>query len=1515
MTMRLLRICAVAGLFSVGLMDAARGEDVSWVNPVGVSIAGSTLTKTGGTAGWNAGAASQQLVRDGYGYVQFTTGGQANTSRACGLSVGDPGQTLTEIDYAIHLQANGTVVAYKLGAQIGGALTYDGDDVFRVEVRHGVVQYIKNGAAWITSALPTHPLRVDAALNTPGAVLADVKVGSVLWTTSTGMSVSNGSLSKTGAAGWNAGAFSANFITRGDGFVEFTAGQNNTSRIAGLGANNPAQVPQALADIEYGIHLRADGLVTVREAGVSQGDFGGYLGTDRFRVEVRGNTVRYVKNGAEFLSHTFTPTYALRMEAAFETTGASLHDLMVEEFLWTNEVGVAVVGSTLVNTAPPGIATSSRTFASGDAWMEFTSLETTTRRAAGFNSGSQAQSLSDIDFAIELTETGGVRVVESGVVRWNSGTYAHGDRFRVEVREGVVRYLRNDDLLWSTVGSITYPLRSDAVLNTSGATLAYAAEGDVVWTNVVGTQARGSVLRKLTGAAAYDAGAVSTRALTSGFIEVTAGDFNSTRFFGLSHGDMSTQYQDIDYAIRLTGPSSGSATVFEKGVGSASQSFVPGDRFRIEVVGGQVSYSKNGAAPFRTTPALELPVRADTSFGEVGSNVLGIVLSGSAVQDQLEAPTFSPVQGTYTTTQSVAITAYPGSTIRYTVDGTTPNTLSPQYTGPVPVNVSLTLKAKAWKTGFLESPVGTANYVLQVATPQITPGTATYTTPQLATITCSTAGAVIHYTTTGLEPTESDPVILSGGTVLVDVTRTVKAKAWKVNWSPSVTASVTYTLKVATPTLNPPGGSFTSPTNVQVSTTSPGATLHYTTNGAEPTTSDPTVASGGTVLIASSTMLKVKGVRAGWVDSTVGAGAYFLSLGPVAAPTMTPPGGVYGQAQSVTLFTTTAGALIRYTLDGTEPGFTSAIYAAPLAIEASTTVKAKAFRADWTPSTTTNGAYLINTGAVDAPSLSPGSGTYATHQGVAVTCSTPGATIHYTINGQIPTESDPVVASGAQIDVPRTLRLRARAFKNGMDPSMVRTADYRLVGAAVAGEDNAFGLKADGTLWAWGNSFAGNLGTGSNTDHFTPTQVSQTTGLLDAIAIAAGGAHTVAIDKQGQLWGWGAAGPNGSTADRWVPTLIAGTSGFVSVAAGHYFSVGLKADGTVWAWGSMSGINYGPQPVSITGLVGVSAIAAGYEHAIALKTDGMAWGPLWAWGNNFEGQLGDGTQTNRTTPVRVAALSDVVGAGCGLRHTLAVTSSEALLAWGSNALGTLGDGTTGGPRLYPAAVPGISAVFADGFSHSLAVGADGRAYGWGWNGNGQIGNGIYDGSGIQARPSPDLVAAGNLRSATAGVYHSIALRNDGTVWAWGSNSDGRLGVGSSVTNTAIPLQVPLQVVDNSWLGDDADGDGLSNAAEIAHGTDPMDADTNDDGILDGAAVSSGISATDLDMDDDGIANGRERQNGTDPFLADTDGDGVSDKADAFPLDPTRWALPPPIPGDVTPPVIQLLEPKNAVPVP
>ena len=562
--MKHLTLLATAALLATLAAAPAPAEDVSWVNPVGVSIAGNSLSKTGGTSAWNAGAASHQVVRDGYSYVDFQAT-ETTTQRACGLSVGDPGQTLAEIDFAVYLQPGGVVHFYRSGSFIANGQGYTTGTRFRVEVRHGQVRFLKNGVVMATATdLPEYPLRADAALYTPGATLGDVKVGNVVWTTSSTVTVTNGSLTKAGSAGWNAGAFSANFITRPDGFAEFTAGQNSTSRAAGLGAHNPSQVPQALADIEYGIHLRANGLVTVVESGVSQGDFGGYVGTDRFRVEIRGSTLRYVKNGAEFHSHSVTPTYPLRLEAVFETVGATLQDLSVEEFVWTNEVGVAISGATLVKTAAGGwnaSASSSSAFASGDAWMEFTALETNTRRAAGLNAGALALTYSDIDFAIELTETGVVRVLESGTLRWDQGTYARGDRLRVEVREGTVRYLSNGTLLFTSAAAPPYPLRAEAALNTNGATLADVGQGNVVWTNVVGLQLRGTLMRKQSGAGSFDAGAVSTRAISAGYVEGTATDSVTTRVFGLTHGDFGTSLEDLDYAIALSG---GSIHVYEK---------------------------------------------------------------------------------------------------------------------------------------------------------------------------------------------------------------------------------------------------------------------------------------------------------------------------------------------------------------------------------------------------------------------------------------------------------------------------------------------------------------------------------------------------------------------------------------------------------------------------------------------------------------------------------------------------------------------------------------------------------------------------------------------------------------------------------------------------------------------------------------------------------------------------------------------------------------------------------------
>jgi hypothetical protein len=167
----------------------------------------------------------------------------------------------------------------------------------------------------------------------------------------------------------------------------------------------------------------------------------------------------------------------------------------------------------------------------------------------------------------------------------------------------------------------------------------------------------------------------------------------------------------------------------------------------------------------------------------------------------------------------------------------------------------------------------------------------------------------------------------------------------------------------------------------------------------------------------------------------------------------------------------------------------------------------------------------------------------------------------------------------------------------------------------------------------------------------------------------------------------------------------------------------------------------------------------------------------------------------------------------------------------------------------------------------------------------------------------------HVAEARAGDAHSLVLKDDGSIWAWGYNAYGQLGDGTTTQRTA-PVRI-LQSMDNSWLDTDPDEDGLSNRQELAVGSDPLNPDTNGDGIRDGAEVAIGLSPTNMDMDGDGLLNAVELANGTDPLRADTDGDGVNDAADCFPLDSTRSQCPAPTQGDTTPPVITLAEPTSA----
>lgn len=162
----------------------------------------------------------------------------------------------------------------------------------------------------------------------------------------------------------------------------------------------------------------------------------------------------------------------------------------------------------------------------------------------------------------------------------------------------------------------------------------------------------------------------------------------------------------------------------------------------------------------------------------------------------------------------------------------------------------------------------------------------------------------------------------------------------------------------------------------------------------------------------------------------------------------------------------------------------------------------------------------------------------------------------------------------------------------------------------------------------------------------------------------------------------------------------------------------------------------------------------------------------------------------------------------------------------------------------------------------------------------------------------------------AGVQHSLFLASDGAVWATG----GQTGAGLPADTQSVQLLDGVSLAPNGWLLTDADQDGLPAWREYLAGLDPLNRDTNGNGLSDLVDLRRQSQSTNPDDDGDGVPNAIEQTQGTDPFVADSDGDGVSDGVDDYPLDPTRTQKPAPTPGDTTPPVIILTQPSSARPV-
>jgi len=340
-------------------------------------------------------------------------------------------------------------------------------------------------------------------------------------------------------------------------------------------------------------------------------------------------------------------------------------------------------------------------------------------------------------------------------------------------------------------------------------------------------------------------------------------------------------------------------------------------------------------------------------------------------------------------------------------------------------------------------------------------------------------------------------------------------------------------------------------------------------------------------------------------------------------------------------------------------------------------------------------------------------------------------------------------------------------------------------------------------LYVWGSNSQGQLGDNSTTNRSSP--VSVVGGFTDWTQVSAGGARSLAVRANGTLWAWGnnvdgRLGDN-TTTIRLSPVLVVGGfADWVSANAGGYHNIGVRANGTLWGWGSNGSGQLGDNtitnrssPVSVAGgLINWISASAGGSHSIGVRVGGS----IWAWGNNGQGRLGDNTITNRSSPVSVVGgFTDWVSASAGGAHSFGIRVNGTLWAWGSNDSGRLGDNTTTS-RSSPVSVVGGFADWVSvsaGDSHNLGVRTNGTIWAWGDNGQGRLGD-----NSVVNRSSPVSVVGGftDWISASAGDTHSLGVRANGTLWAWGSNDSGRLGDNSTASRSS-PVSVVSGFTD--WI--------------------------------------------------------------------------------------------------------------------
>jgi hypothetical protein len=396
-----------------------------------------------------------------------------------------------------------------------------------------------------------------------------------------------------------------------------------------------------------------------------------------------------------------------------------------------------------------------------------------------------------------------------------------------------------------------------------------------------------------------------------------------------------------------------------------------------------IHYTTSGTTPTVNSPVFSLGAPITVSASETIKAIATMTgyaapsaVSSAAytIAGKAATPTFTPVAGVYTSAQTVTIkTTTPSATIYYTTDGSNPasSATAIKYAAPITVSKTETVDAVAEAKGFTNSAEGSAAYTIatKAATPTFTPVAGVYTSAQTVTITTTTPYATIYYTTDGSNPASSATAIKYTVPITVSKTETVDAVADARGFTNSAEGSAAYTIKyplAATPVFTPAAGTYTSVQTVTIKTATPNATIVYTTDGSNPTTSSTALTYKTPITVAKTETLKAFADEPGVTqNSAIGTAAYVINLPAAATPTFTPAAGKYAATQTVTIKTATANATIFYTTDGTNPttSKTAVKYTAPITVSKTEALKAFSEAPNYANSAVGSAAYAIKAAA------------------------------------------------------------------------------------------------------------------------------------------------------------------------------------------------------------------------------------------------------------------------------------------------------------------------------------------------------------------------------------------------------------------------------------------------------------------------------------------------------------------------------------------------------------------------